>query len=333
MIAFIIRRLMISVVSMVAIAIVSWILIQLPPGDYVTRYVEQMIQRGEQLITPEEEENLRAYFGVDKPQYIQFMKWIGRMAEGDFGMSFEWGLPIRQLIWERLPGTIGVSAMTIITVWSMGLPIGVYSALKQRTVGDYTFTFLGFIGLAVPDFLLGLVLIYLFYVWTGQVLGGFFSYDYIEAPWSLAKFWDLIKHVWIAAVVLGTAGTAGLIRVMRNNMLDELYKPYVVTARSKGLAYWRVVMKYPFRVAFLPFASTIGGLLAQLMSGSVIVSIVMDLRTVGPLLYNAILSEDMFMAATVIMLLAGLSILGVLISDLILAWVDPRIRLEQSIDA
>ena len=333
MVAFIVRRLLISVFTMGMITIVSWVIVQLPPGDYVTRYVQRLINQGEQMITPEEEENLRRYYGVDQPQYVQFFKWIGRMFKGDFGISFSYQRPIRSLIWERLPGTVGITAMTILTVWSFGLPIGVYSALRQRSFGDYFWTFLGFMGLAVPDFLLGLVLIYLFYVQTGTVLGGFFSYDYIDASWSLGRVWDLLQHVWIAAVVIGTAGTASLIRIMRNNMLDELYKPYVVTARSKGMAYWRTVMKYPFRVAFLPFASSIGGLFAALMSGSVIVSIVMDLRTVGPLLYQATIQEDMFMAATIIMLLSGLSILGVLVSDLVLVWVDPRIRMEQKIEA
>ena len=333
MLTFIIRRLAISVITMFFIMIVSWILIQLTPGDYVTAYVEKLMNQSGIMLTPEEEENLRIYYGVDEPQVVQFFKWVGRLLRGDLGTSFGYQRPIKELILERIPGTVGVTAMVILFVWTMGLPIGVYSALNQRSVGDYFWTFVGFLGLATPDFLLALIMIYLFYLQTGTVLGGFFSVDYVDAPWSMAKFWDLMKHIWIAAVVLGTSGTAGLIRVTRNNMLDELYKPYVVTAHSKGLSYWRAVMKYPFRIAFIPFASGIGGLLASLMSGSVIVSIVMDLRTVGPLLYNAIIQEDMFMAASIIMLLSYLSIVGVLISDLILAWVDPRIRLEADIEA
>ena len=220
MLTFIIRRLAISVITMFFIMIVSWILIQLPPGDYVTAYVEKLMNQSGIMLTPEEEENLRIYYGVDEPQVVQFFKWVGRLLRGDLGTSFGYQRPIKELILERIPGTVGVTAMVILFVWTMGLPIGVYSALNQRSVGDYFWTFVGFLGLATPDFLLALIMIYLFYLQTGTVLGGFFSVDYVDAPWSMAKFWDLMKHIWIAAVVLGTSGTAGLIRVTRNNMLD-----------------------------------------------------------------------------------------------------------------
>jgi peptide/nickel transport system permease protein len=326
------RRTFISIFVLAGITVVGWVMVQLPPGDYVTDYVEQLIQQTGQQVTPEQEANLRAFYGVDKPQYVQFIKWIGRFFQGDFGTSFIYQRSVGSLIWERLPATVGLTAATILFTWTMGFPIGVYSAMRARTAGDYIWTFIGFIGLATPDFLLALILIWLWFVQFGEVLGGFFSFEYIEAPWSVAKFIDLIKHTWLAAVVLGTSGTAGLIRIMRNNLLDELYKPYVVTARSKGLKYWKAVFKYPVRIAFIPFASGIGGIFASLVSGSVIVSIVMDLQTVGPLLYEATVREDMFLAATSLIMLSALSIFGVLVSDLVLVFVDPRIRMEQAVE-
>jgi peptide/nickel transport system permease protein len=261
---------------------------------------------------------------------VQYLKWMRLIVQGNFGMSMEWRRPVTEVIGERLWLTVVVSVAALILTWVLGLPIGIYSAVRQYSVGDYLATFVGFIGLAVPNFLLALVLLYLGFVMFNAHIGGLFSPELQDAPWSTARVWDLLQHLPIPAVILGLAGTAQQIRIMRANLLDELRKPYVVTARSKGLSEARVVLKYPVRVALNPFASTIGYTLPYIVSGSIIVSVVLGLPTVGPLLLKALIAQDMFLAGTIVLLLGVMTVVGTLISDILLVWIDPRIRLEET---
>lgn len=328
MLTYLARRSLIAFVTIIAISIISFAIIQLPPGDYVTAYIAATAAQGD-TTSLELAESLRAQYGLDKPLYIQYLRWIGQMLRGNFGVSMEWGRPVIDVIGDRLWMTIAVSLSAIILTWAVALPIGIYSAVRQYSVGDYVATLIGFIGLAIPNFLLALVLMYIGFRYFNASIGGLFSPEFQTAPWSMAKFWDLLQHLWLPAIILGLAGTASLIRIMRANLLDELRKPYVITARAKGLAETRVIMKYPVRVALNPFASTIGYLLPQVIGGSVIVSLVISLPTLGPILYKSLISQDMFLAGTIVLLLGVLTVIGTLISDLILMWVDPRIRLEQ----
>ena len=276
---------------------------------------------------------MREEMGANRPMLVQYWRWISKIVlHGDFGESIErggWHSPasINQQISERLPYTIYLTAFTMLLTWSFAIPVGIYSAMRQHSLGDYVFTFLGFTGLAVPDFLLGLVLMYVAFAYFNQSVGGIFSGDYLNAPWSVGRVIDMLKHLIIPGIVLGTAGTAGLIRIMRNNLLDELGKPYVVTARSKGLVNWKLIVKYPVRVAINPFISGIGAMLPALVGGSVIVSVVLSLPTLGPLLLDALQKQMAEMAGAIILLLGALTVVGTLISDLLLVVVDPRIRL------
>jgi peptide/nickel transport system permease protein len=279
------------------------------------------------VVSEEEAETLRIQYGLGQPIYVQYLKWMGQIVQGNFGMSMEWRRPVTEVIGERLWLTIVVSVAALILTWALALPIGIYSAVRQYSVGDYLATFVGFIGLAVPNFLLALVLLYLGFVFFNAHIGGLFSLEYHDAPWSWARAWDLAKHLPIPALILGLAGTAQLIRIMRANLLDELGKPYVMTARARGLSESRVILKYPVRVALNPFASTIGYLLPYVVSGSIIVSLVLSLPTVGPLLLKALIAQDMFLAGTIVLLLGVLTVVGTFVSDLLLMWVDPRIRL------
>ena len=272
---------------------------------------------------------LRHQYGLDRPLYVQYGKWIWKMGHGDFGNSLEFSKPVIDIVRERLLMTIILAGTTALFAWGLSIPIGIYSAVRQHSIEDYTFTFIGFLGLAVPDFLLALWLLWITFSYFPNIsIGGLFSPEYIEAPWSFARLIDLAKHLWIAAFVVGTAGTAALIRVMRANLLDELNKPYVVTARAKGLPEWKVIMKYPVRLALNPLVSTLGYLLPVLMSGSVIVSVVLGLPTEGPLLLRALLAEDLFVSAAIVMLLGTLTVIGTLLSDVLLGILDPRIRVN-----
>lgn len=325
---FIIRRLFLMIPTMFGVSIVAFIIIQLPPGDYLTSYIANIAASGETVET-EVIDALNERFGLDQPIYVQYFKWITNIIfSGDFGQSFEWRLPVEDLIWGRLSLTLVISISTLLFTWVISFPIGIYSAVKQYSIGDYIATFFGFLGLATPNFLLALILMYLAFKYLNQSVGGLFSPDYVNAPWSLAKIVDFINHLWIPMIILGTAGAAGLIRVMRANLLDELHKPYVRTARAKGLPEWRVVLKYPVRVALNPFISTVGWLLPSLVSGSLIVAVVLSLPTTGPLLLRALTSQDMFLAGAFILLLSLLTLFGTLLSDIALAWLDPRIRYE-----
>jgi peptide/nickel transport system permease protein len=282
------------------------------------------------VVTEQEAENLRIQYGLGQPLYVQYLKWMKLIAVGNFGMSMEWRRPVTEVIGERLWLTVAVSVAALILTWVLALPIGIYSAVRQYSPGDYAATFVGFIGLAVPNFLLALVLLYLGFTLFNAHIGGLFSPEFQDAPWSLARAWDLLKHLPIPALILGLAGTAQQIRIMRANLLDELRKPYVVTARAKGLTEGRVILKYPVRVALNPFASTIGYTLPYIVSGSIIVSLVLGLPTVGPLLLKALIAQDMFLAGTIVLLLGVMTVVGTLISDIVLVWIDPRIRLENT---
>jgi peptide/nickel transport system permease protein len=325
--AYILRRLLIAVGTVWVISMVSFAIIQLPPGDYVTSYVAQLMASGT-LVTQEEADNLRAQYGLDQPVYVQYAKWMWLVLHGDFGVSMEWKRPVTEVIGDRLLLTALLAFTAVIFTWILAIPIGIYSAVRQYSLGDYAFTCVGFIGLAVPNFLLALVIMYLAFAYFGASVGGLFSTEYMDAPWSWARVQDLLKHLWIPAIILSTAGTAQLIRILRANLLDELRKPYVVTARAKGLSELRAILKYPVRVALNPFISTVGYTLPFLVSGSIIVSIVLSLPTVGPLLLKALLAQDMFLAGTIVLLLGVMTVIGTLISDILLVWIDPRIRLE-----
>jgi peptide/nickel transport system permease protein len=325
-VAYIVRRLLLAVMTVWAISVLSFLIIHLPPGDYVTSYIASMSASGS-AVSAEEAQALREQLGLNQPIGVQYAKWMGLIMTGNFGMAMEWGRPVADVIGDRLTLTMVISIAAILFTWGIALPIGIFSAVKPYSFLDYAFTVIGFIGLAIPGFLLALVVMYIGFAYFGANVGGLFSPDFAEAPWSWARTWDLIKHLPIPAIVLGVAGTAQLIRIMRSNLLDELRKPYVMTARARGLPESRVVMRYPVRVALNPFISTIGYLLPYVVSGSIIVSLVLSLPTVGPLLLKALIAQDMFLAGTIILLLGVMTVIGTFISDLLLMWVDPRIRL------
>jgi peptide/nickel transport system permease protein len=327
MLSYLVSRVVMALFTILAISILSFAIIQLPPGDYVDAYIAQMSASGS-LVSQQEAENLRIQYGLNQPIYVQYFKWVSLAARGNFGMAMEWGRPVTEVIGDRLALTMVMSIFALMFTWALALPIGIYSAVRQYSIGDYVFTFIGFIGLAVPSFLLALLILYFGFTLFDANIGGLFSAEYLEAPWSLGKVWDLIKHLPVPAVVLGLAGTAQAIRIMRANLLDELRKPYVVTARAKGLGETRVILKYPVRVALNPFASTIGYTLPYIVSGSIIVSLVLSLPTVGPLLLKALIAQDMFLAGTIVLLLGVMTVIGTFLSDLVLMWIDPRIRLE-----
>jgi peptide/nickel transport system permease protein len=327
MLAYLVRRLILAILTIWAISILSFVIIQLPPGDYITSYIAQMSAGGSH-ISQAEADALREEYGLNKPVWVQYLRWMRQVMQGRFGMALEWSRPVSEVIGDRLWLTMVVSVAAILLTWGLALPIGIYSAVRQYSAGDYVATLLGFIGLAIPSFMLALVVLYFGYTLFGASIGGLFSDEFAEAPWSVAKAWDLAKHLPLPALILGLAGTAQLIRIMRANLLDELRKPYVVTARARGVSERRVILKYPVRVALNPFASTVGYLLPYVVSGSIIVSLVLSLPTVGPLLLRALVAQDMFLAGTIILLLGVMTVVGTFLSDLLLLWIDPRIRLE-----
>lgn len=336
MIAYIVRRMLLAVLTLFVISVFAYIVVQLPPGDTVDLYLRSVSGMGtnnRETLAVEEVEKLRKRFGLDRPIMVRYMDWVsGILLRGDFGDAYFFGPihPVRPVIARELPYTIYLSLFTIVITWSFAIPIGIYSALRQHSIGDYVFTFLGFAGLAVPDFLLGLVMMYVAYVYFDHKVGGIFSGEYVNAPWSIARVMDMLQHLIIPGIVLGTSGTAALIRIMRNNLLDELRKPYVVTAQAKGLPSWKVVLKYPVRVAINPFVSGIGSTLPALVSGSVIVSIVLSLPTLGPTMLEAITRQEAELVGALVLLFSTLTVVGTLISDLLLVIVDPRIKLTGS---
>jgi len=327
MLAFLARRLVLALITVWAISLITFAIIQLPPGDYVTAYIAQLETQGD-FISEDEAVNLRNEYGLGDSFVVQYFKWVRNASRGSFGMAMEYREPVVDVIGDRLALTAALTFTSIIFTWILAIPIGIYSAVRQYSVGDYAFTFIGFLGLAIPNFLLALVVLYAGFIWFDASVGGLFSPEMIDSPYNLAKILDLLQHLWLPSIILAIAGTAQLIRVLRANLLDELQKPYVVTARAKGLSEWRVVLKYPLRVALNPLISTIGYLLPLIVSGSIIVSVVMSLPTVGPLLLKALIAQDMFLAGTIILLIGLMTVVGTFISDILLAWVDPRIRLE-----
>ncbi len=326
MLQYIVRRLLIMIPTLIVVSIVSFVLIQLPPGDFLTSYASTLAQQGEgvdnaQLIA------LKEAYGLDQPVYVQYWKWISRIIfHGDFGQSLEWKQPVSSLLWQRMGATLALTVSTLIFTWLLAIPIGVFSATHQYSKSDYFFTFIGFIGLSVPSFMIALVLLWVAFRYLGQDVGGLYSPAYRSAPWSVGKVINLLEHFWIPLVIVGLEGTAALIRTMRANLLDEINKPYVTAARARGLTERRLIWEYPVRVALNPFVSTAGFSLPGLISGATIIGIVLSLPMHGPLFLRALQSQDMYLAGAYILLLSTLTVVGVLLSDIALAWLDPRIR-------
>lgn len=312
---------------LLAISILSFTIIQLPPGDYVSTYIAKLKLQGTDA-TYEEIASLRQQYGLDKPFFVRYIKWMGGMLKGDLGRSFIYNRPVNQIVGERILLTMAISICSIFLTYAIALPVGIYSATRQYSLTDYFFTLLGFIGISVPQFFLALVLMFATYKWFGLTITGLFSPEYAIKSWSFLKFVDLMKHIWLPAIIVGVAGTAGTIRVLRACLLDELRKQYVITARAKGLSERKLIFKYPVRLAINPMISTIGWLLPTIISGSAIVSIVLNLPTTGPMLLEALRMQDMYLAGSFIMILSVLTVIGTLISDILLAWSDPRIRYE-----
>ena len=312
--------------TLFAISIITFVIIQLPPGDYLSTYIAELQSQGENVDIAKIE-SLRAQYGLDKSMVEQYCFWVLGLLQGDLGFSFEYQLPVSEVVGDRLLLTLILNFTTIIFIWLVSFPIGIYSATHQYSWGDYGLTFVGFIGLATPNFLLALILLYFANVWFGTSIGGLMDPIYIDQPWSTAKFLSVLEHLWVPVVVIGTSGTASMIRRLRANMLDELQKQYVITAKAKGLHPLKALIKYPLRTSLNPFIADIGNMLPQIISGSAIVSMVLSLPTTGPMLISALQSQDMYLAGSFLIFLALLTVIGMFLSDLALAWLDPRIRL------
>lgn len=326
MLSYVVYRLFQLIPLLLVISMLTFAIIELPPGDYLTTYIIRLEQAGTK-IQDEEVQRLTREYGLDKPLYWRYGWWLWKILRwGDLGRSFSYGKPVKEVIGQRIMLTMVISLASLLFVWATAIPIGIYAATHQYTFFDYIFTFLGFIGMAIPGFLLALVLIYLAISRFGMAVTGLFSPEYAEAPWSLAKVADMGKRIWLPVIIIGISGTAGLIRVMRGTLLDELRKPYVTTARAKGVAERKLLFKYPVRIAINPMISTIGWLLPGLVSGEGITAIVLNLPTTGPLLLQALMNQDMYLAGSFVMILSTLTVIGTLLSDILLAAVDPRIR-------
>lgn len=312
--------------TLFAISIITFVIIQLPPGDYLSTYIAELQSQGEN-VDISKIEALRAQYGLDKSMIEQYWFWVLGLLQGDLGFSFEYQLPVSEIVGDRLLLTLILNFTTILFIWLVSFPIGIYSATHQYSWGDYGLTFIGFIGLATPNFLLALVLLYFANVWFGTSIGGLMDPFYIDQPWSSAKALSILEHLWVPVVVIGTSGTASMIRRLRANMLDELQKQYVITAKAKGLHPLKALIKYPLRTSLNPFIADIGNMLPQIISGSAIVSMVLSLPTTGPMLISALQSQDMYLAGSFLIFLAMLTVIGMFLSDLALAWLDPRIRL------
>lgn len=325
---FLFKRLLFAIPTLIAVSIVAFIIIQLPPGDYLSTLMADLASQGGAV-----EEGtvaaLRERFGLDQPIYVQYWKWVSNIVlHGDFGISFELNRPVTDVIWSRLGFSFLLAALTLCFVWALAIPIGIISAVRQYSITDYGVTFLAFFMLAVPDFLLALVSMYVLSTYFEQSVGGLFSPQFADAPWSLARLWDFAAHVWLPVFVIGIGSLAALVRIMRANLLDELHRPYVTTARAKGMSELELLLRYPVRMALNPLISTLGWILPAVVSGEIIVSVVMSLPTTGPLLLRALLSQDMYLAGSLILLISVLTVIGTLISDVLLAIADPRIRLQ-----
>lgn len=324
---YFLRRICIMGITLVVISALVFIIIQLPPGDYLTTYIEELKAQGE-VVDPKKITFLRSQYGLDQPMTTQYFVWLAGMLQGDFGYSFEYDLPVTDVVGDRMWLSMILNFATVLFVYMMSFPIGVYSATHQYSWGDHGLTFIGFLGLATPNFLLALILLYFANVWFGTSIGGLMEPEFIDQPWTWGKIKSVLAHLWVPVVVIGTSGTAGMIRRLRANLLDELQKQYVVTGRAKGLGELRLLIKYPMRMALNPFIADIGSLLPQVVSGSVIVSAVMSLPTTGPMLLSALQSQDMYLAGSFLMFLAVLTVIGMFVSDVLLAMLDPRIRLD-----
>jgi peptide/nickel transport system permease protein len=325
---YVLQRLVLLPVLLFVFSVVVFAIVQAPPGDFLTAYTATLASSGTS-ISAEHLAALRQEYGLDQPMYVQYLKWIANLARGNLGLSLEYQRPNAELIGERLLLTVALAVLSFVFTWAVAIPAGIYSATHPRSVLDYALTVLNYVGVATPNFMLALILMWMAFAAFGIGITGLFSPEYVEAPWSLGRVGDLLAHIWLPAVVLGVAGTARLTRVMRANLLDELHKPYVMTARAKGLSEWRLILRYPVRLALNPLVSTIGWYLPALFSGSLIVATVMNLPNIGPLLLRALVNQDMYLAGSILLIYCFLTIVGTLLSDVLLAWLDPRIRMER----
>ena len=324
---YVLQRLVLLPVLLFLFSVTVFAIVQAPPGDFLTSYTATLASSGTS-INAEHLEALRREYGLDQPIYVQYLKWMANLLRGNLGLSLEYQRPNTELIGERLVLTVMLALLSFVFTWLVAIPAGIYSATHQRSVLDYALTVLNYVGVATPNFMLALLLMWAAFAYFGIGITGLFSPEFVEAPWSGARVLDLLAHIWLPAVVLGIAGTARLTRVMRANLLDELNKPYVTTARAKGLSEWRLVLRYPARLALNPLVSTIGWYLPALFSGSLIVATVMNLPNIGPLLLRALVNQDMYLAGSILLIYCFLTIVGTLLSDILLAWLDPRIRME-----
>lgn len=324
---FVIRRFLLLIPFLFVISMVAFVIIQLPPGDYVDTYVRNLEMQGG-AVNQAQIDALRARYGLDQPMIYQYWLWISNVIQGDFGNSFVYDRPVSAVLAERVPRTIALALVSMLVTWIIAVPVGIYSALRQYSVGDHLATLLSFVGVAVPPFLLALVAMYLIFDSTGFLITGLYSPEFRGAPWSVAKMLDLLKNTWLPIAVLAITGAAGVIRVLRASLLDELKKLYVTTARSKGLSEHKVILKYPVRIAINPLVSTIGWMLPAMVGGEVVVSKVLNLPTTGPVLLEAIIAQDMYLTGAIVLILSALTILGTLLSDILLAAIDPRIRYQ-----
>ena len=328
MLRYIGKRLLTLIPLLILISMLAFLIIELPPGDYVTRYIADLQMKGMQ-VTEEDTIRLRAMYDLDKPMPTRYVNWITKIiTQGDFGRSFQYNRPVSELIWERLGLTLIISLITMVFTYVVAITIGIYSAIRPNTLFDYVFTFIGFIGVAVPGFLIAMVAMWLSYSRLGISITGLFSAEFADAPWSWAKLQNLLQRIWVPVLVIGLSGTAYIIRIMRSGVLDEVKKQYVITARAKGVKELKLLLKYPVRVAINPIISTIGWVLPSTISGESVVAIVLNLPTTGPLLLNALLNQDMYLAASFILLLSTLTVIGTVASDILLAMLDPRIRYQ-----
>lgn len=326
MLVYIIRRLLMLIPILLLVSFIAFFVIELPPGDWVTTYVSQLRTSGIQL-SDQEAQRLTELYGFDQPTYVRYFRWItGIVTRGDFGWSFQWGKPVGEVIAERLPITLAISLMALVFSWLIAIPIGIYSATHQYSLIDYLATFIGFIGLATPGFLLAMILAWAANQYFGFSALGLYSKEFLDKPWSLAKAINMLQHMILPLVIIGMSSAGSTIRVLRGNLLDELKKQYVVTARAKGLSETQLLLKYPVRLALNPVFSTIGWLLPAIFAGEVLISIVLSVPSIGPLLLRATLAQDMYLTGSIVLILSALTIVGSLISDIYLAWADPRIR-------
>ncbi|MCI6290917.1 MAG: ABC transporter permease [Eubacteriales bacterium] len=325
MLQYIVKRTLVLIPLLLALSIVVFIIIQLPPGDYLTTYINQLRSTGME-VTEDQIKALEARYGFDQPMYIQYLKWMKNLLKGDMGYSFVYNRPVNALVGSRLPATIAISLVSTILIWLIAFPIGFYSATHKYSFGDYAFTGISFFGVSVPEFLLAILIMYLYFLVTRKYAGGLYSDVYAGKPWTWDKIVDMLKHVWIPLLVIAITGTAGLFKTFRANLLDELGKPYVKTARAKGVSNMRLLIKYPVRIALIPFIATVGWMLPGLISGQTVLSMVLSLPTVGPLLITALQNQDMYLAGSIVFVMGLMAMIGTLVSDILLAVTDPRIR-------